>query len=319
MLVGLAYVHEQGVVHLNIKPSKLLVSRDGLVKLTGFGLAKIGVQNDTQTGLLAGTAQFMAPEQYMGGTLDHRCDIHAAGAVLYELLAGVPAFRGGTGDIMYNVCYGAPSRVSQESPAIPKAFDSVVAKALAKNPEDRYESAAQFNEVLQTTWQTIAGKAAHSILSAQAGKVATAIRAAGAGDPPSSPPLMAAVPKTYSGRERYELLARDLCASDQRNRFLAGESQPPDTGIVAPPPSDSNDKAAPLSTVPPSLITPEVLQRATQLLARYVGPVATVVAKRIAPAASDEAHLYALLADTLQDPVERASFCYIAARFGNAG
>src|SRR5438132_640069 len=94
VLGGLAYAHGKDVVHRDIKPSNLLVTRDGLVKITDFGIARIGPKTTTQTGLLVGTPQYMAPEQYMGGLVDHRCDLHAAGAVLYELLTGTPPFTG---------------------------------------------------------------------------------------------------------------------------------------------------------------------------------------------------------------------------------
>ncbi|TLZ41129.1 MAG: serine/threonine protein kinase, partial [Gammaproteobacteria bacterium] len=81
VLGGLAYAHGKDVVHRDIKPSNLLVTRDGLVKITDFGIARIGPKTTTQTGLLVGTPHYMAPEQYRGGLVDHRCDLHAAGAV----------------------------------------------------------------------------------------------------------------------------------------------------------------------------------------------------------------------------------------------
>ena len=73
VLGGLAYAHRQGVVHRDVKPSNLLVTRDGLVKITDFGIAKLGPRTQTQSGLIVGTPQYMAPEQYMGGVVDHRC------------------------------------------------------------------------------------------------------------------------------------------------------------------------------------------------------------------------------------------------------
>ena len=142
VLGGLAYAHGRGIVHRDIKPSNLLLTRDGLVKITDFGIAKIGLRDQTHTGVMVGTPQYMAPEQYMGGPVDCRCDVHAAGAVLYELLAGAPAFVGqNAAETMYKVCNEAPALLSTVNPAIPAALDAIVAKALQKVPADRYVTA----------------------------------------------------------------------------------------------------------------------------------------------------------------------------------
>src|SRR5581483_215178 len=123
VLGGLAYAHRQGVVHRDIKPSNLLVTREGQVKITDFGIAKIGSRTRTQDGLMIGTPQYMAPEQYTSEVVDHRCDIHAAGAVLYELLTGSPPFCGTPAEIMYKVCNQAAPPLSSLNPAVPKQFD----------------------------------------------------------------------------------------------------------------------------------------------------------------------------------------------------
>src|SRR5581483_5061524 len=125
--------------------------------------------------MLVGTPQYMAPEQYTGGVVDHRCDIHAAGAVLYELLTGSPPFCGTPAEVMYKVCNQAAPPLSSMNPAVPKPFDAVVAKALEKNPASRYASAAEFQQALHAIWQSVSMRPPSPTLSESARVIATAI------------------------------------------------------------------------------------------------------------------------------------------------
>jgi serine/threonine-protein kinase len=184
VLGGLAFAHSKDVVHRDIKPSNILVTRDGLVKITDFGLAKIGPQTTTQTGLLMGTPQYVAPERYIGGPVDHRCDIYAAGAVLYELLAGTPAFVGTPVEVMYKACHEVPKPLTSVQPQIPKAFDAIVAKALEKVPAKRYASAREFQQALRSGWQAFSPKPLSPTLSQSARLIATAASEAAAPDIP---------------------------------------------------------------------------------------------------------------------------------------
>jgi serine/threonine-protein kinase len=175
VLGALAYAHRQGVIHRDIKPSNLLVTREGLVKITDFGIAKIGPRARTQSGLIMGTPQYMAPEQYMGGVVDHRCDIHAAGAVLYELLTGSPPFAGSAAEVMYKVCHEVPKPLSTIDPSLPEVFDPIVGKALKKEPADRYASAGEFQDALRSSWNTMSSLPPSPTLSNRARMIATAI------------------------------------------------------------------------------------------------------------------------------------------------
>jgi len=149
VLGGLAYAHSKDVVHRNIKLSNLLVTRDGLIKNAEFAFAQIGPRTQTQNGLMGGTARYLAPEQYTGGIVDHRCDIHAAGVVLYELMTGAPPFTGTSAEVMYRVCHEVPKPMSAVDPSIPRAFNAIVAKALEKLPVNRYASASDFQRALR--------------------------------------------------------------------------------------------------------------------------------------------------------------------------
>lgn len=156
--VGLAHLHAAGLVHRDVKPSNLFLSEepDGaqIVKVLDFGLAKMpalgGAQRLTSTAANFGTPQFMAPEQIMSAKhVDARCDQHALGLVLYELLVGEPAFVGETaGAITVAIATQPPPRPSHRHADLPPALDQVVVRALAKRPQDRYPTLVELAHAL---------------------------------------------------------------------------------------------------------------------------------------------------------------------------
>jgi eukaryotic-like serine/threonine-protein kinase len=371
VLAGLGYAHGKDVVHRDVKPSNLLVTRDGLVKITDFGIAKIGPRTTTQTGLLVGTPQYMAPEQYMGGVVDHRCDIHAAGAVLYELMTGSPPYTGTSAEVMYKVCHEVPKPMSAVDPTIPEAFDAIVAKALEKVPANRYASAAEFQKALRSSWQAISPKPPSPTLSQSARVIATAIhsqpltapRVPAQGGTPRASPALQSVPgpgplaapqssnparaagqlsrprsdslpgslvawsreqlaeieqqliplvgpmarilvreaaaTTASRQELYRLLASHLQTPDERRQFLlAGDRA---TGAGATPSGGLAGAVGILGLGAGRPLTPEATQRASKVLAEYVGVVATVWVRTAAHTAVDEAHFLSLLAEKLTE------------------
>jgi len=149
LLDALAYSHAQGVVHRDIKPGNLLVTREGNIKVTDFGIARIETSNVTQHGHMLGTPSYMSPEQYLGETPDGRADLFAAGVLLYELLTSVKPFLGeSSGQIMNKILYETPVDPSRLNPLLPPAVDWVVQKVLAKAPQDRFDNAREFSEAL---------------------------------------------------------------------------------------------------------------------------------------------------------------------------
>ena len=140
---GLAHAHRAGVVHRDIKPANLMVDQEGVLKIVDFGIARAGESQLTRSGVLVGTANYMAPEQLLGTATDHRTDIFAVGAVFYELLSGKKAFPGTIADGLFNrICHQSPESLLSQCPGIDPATVRVVEWALEKNPSHRYQDLA---------------------------------------------------------------------------------------------------------------------------------------------------------------------------------
>jgi len=148
LLDALGYSHSRGVVHRDVKPDNIFITEDGSVKLGDFGIARIDSTSRTHAGTVLGTPSYMAPEQIRGETADARSDLYAAGVILYQFLVGERPFSGGMVAVMQKVLMEAPKAPSAHNPSIPEAIDAVVLKALAKAPDARYASAADFNREL---------------------------------------------------------------------------------------------------------------------------------------------------------------------------
>ena len=145
---GLDSAHRQGLLHRDVKPANILIAANsGNVLLTDFGIAR-SVDSSTSmtgTGSILGTIAYAAPEQLEGGQLDHRVDVYALGCTLYEMLTGTVPFRRETPlAVMHAHLTAPPPRPTDANPALPQAIDAVIARALAKRPDDRYPSCRAF-------------------------------------------------------------------------------------------------------------------------------------------------------------------------------
>jgi eukaryotic-like serine/threonine-protein kinase len=150
---ALDFSHRSGIVHRDIKPGNVMITSSGAVKVMDFGIARALADNAatvTATAAVIGTAQYLSPEQARGESVDARSDVYSTGCLLFELLTGHPPF---TGDspvaIAYQHVRENPQVPSSVNPVVPPALDSIVMKALAKNPLNRYQTAAEMRADLQ--------------------------------------------------------------------------------------------------------------------------------------------------------------------------
>jgi serine/threonine-protein kinase len=251
LLNALAHAHDHGVWHRDIKPSNVILTHGGNVKVADFGVARIDASDLTATGAVIGTPMYMAPEQFLGQAIDHRADLYSVGVVLYQLVAGRVPFEGPIATMLEQVTRHAHVPPSSFAPTRPgDLFDGVVARALAKRPEQRFPDAAQFRRELAAALGTpLAERVSHR------GVMALSI----------SP---------------------DQAATELLHRPATGL----DTGST------------------PEHWHTEVLQRVEAELARYIGPLATVLVRRAARGCHDLPALYARLATHIASEPERRAF-----------
>ena len=142
---GLGYAHKHGVVHRDVKPANIMIVRDGLVKITDFGIARMrSAEVRTQTGVVLGSPRYMSPEQVTGKRAEPCSDIFSLGVILYELATGKSPFTGeDVSSIMFQILNFVPAPPSTLSPEAPEMLDFIVAKALAKAPAERYGDARE--------------------------------------------------------------------------------------------------------------------------------------------------------------------------------
>ena len=156
---GLARAHAHGVVHRDIKPANVIVTDEGVAKVVDFGIAKLpDVTSLTMPGMAWGTISYMAPEQIRGGPVDHRADVWALGALLYEMLAGRPAFQADRAEpALHAVLHTVPDPLPQVRPGIPGELAEAVGRALMKDAARRYQSVGELAAALKSVQRRLQG------------------------------------------------------------------------------------------------------------------------------------------------------------------
>jgi len=262
----------------------------------------------------------------MGIPADGRCDIWASGVILNELLTGMSPFLAETpAVVMHNVLQAQPAPPSQLNPAIPRGFDNVIARALAKKADERYQTAREFQAAMLMALQ---GKTPTATMTL---KTQTAMKA------PEPVPVLAIPPETLAELERslsrhmgplaavmikktraettsfdqfFELLAEQIPDADEQKAFLKKVSslKPARRGPQPEPPPPPPQASARTATVKAVAFTPEVLADAEKRLASYVGPLARLLIKDAVGKSSNLKELYAQLATHIDSDEERRDF-----------
>ena len=150
---ALGYAHREGVVHRDVKPANLMWHKEGdSLKVTDFGIARLTASSKTKTGMVLGTPSFMSPEQLAGKRVDGRSDLFSLGVALYQMLCGRLPFEGESmAQLMFKISNDPPADIRAVNPAIPEPLVAFIARALAKNPDERFQTGEEFGGALRAT------------------------------------------------------------------------------------------------------------------------------------------------------------------------
>ncbi len=331
LLDALAYAHGQGVWHRDIKPANVIVMRSGKLKIADFGIARIDSSHLTHVGAVMGTPGYMAPEQYTGTQVDWRADVFSAGVVMYELLTGAKPFSGRLETIAYKVCNEQPPMPSQfpADPAVPATYDAIVARAIAKKPEHRFQSAAEFRSALLDAYdapvsavlseETLITEAAPFFRVEPTGSSGMSAGSGRSTAPPTGwdPALLQQIERHFAryvgpvakvlvrraGRQTLDVdalfaeLADTLTTEEERKAFMATRAGLPSAPAAAPRRATNPGTRAPAPK--DARLTPESIDAAQRRLAVYIGPIAKIMAKKAAAQTDSSLRFYLLLADNL--------------------
>ena len=287
ILDALAYAHAQGVVHRDVKPANIMITRDGLVKLMDFGIARAVDHQEhlTRTGAAVGSLYYMSPEQVQGVAVDHRSDLYSLGVMVYEMVTGQ---RPITGDSSWAVMNGhisqTPRSPSAINPNISPSLSLAILKAIEKKPEDRYQSATEFARILHFMTARPAGKAQ---------ELPTEVM-------------------PQPGQRHAVYPAENLLGQEP---FVTPSDRTPEPAAPTPPSATPTAQPKTLTPTPPSGVTanaqrfePADLERVKKELAAHIGPVARFLVDKAARKATSLQQLYELLATDVPEGVERKKF-----------
>jgi eukaryotic-like serine/threonine-protein kinase len=325
LLAALDFAHANGVIHRDVKPANVIMLLNGRLKLADFGIALIDTFDLAQAGATAGSPAYMSPEQHSGLEADRRSDIFSCGVVLYELLAGRKPFEGPSETVGEKIRRDPFSLASELNPqGAPATLDPVIARALAKNPEERYPTARDFASALEAAFKD-GGEAQRRQeeddpnRTLQPGDGTTRLSASMRLSPeelravenlltlhigPMAKVLVKQAARTASdGPALVNMLAKHIPAEVARKAFIATamEKMP----ARASPEGEGESPAARFSK---NLIDAKQVELAAKKLARYLGPIAKVVAKKTPGRPTDLKAYYRQLAENVADPSDRARF-----------
>lgn len=335
VLLALDHAHGRGVVHADLKPANVLVTAGDEIWLTDFGLYCGHAPGTSGDDSFLDTPSYLAPEQLCGDTVDARSDLFAAGVLLVQMVTGRPPFLGGAAAVMEQMLTRDPPLPSQLRPGLGTAFDGIVARALARRPEDRFVSAQEF---LMAMNRATFEHAAPSAAEAAAGGRAAAVQpvSVSQADPiegwkeTAAGPLAAAlahavgpiaqilVRNALANAASFDAACAELAAKipepKARQVFIAAadRSHPPRAApevlraAQAPAePQLSSESAAPS---PSACIDRATLKLATARLSDDVGPMARIIVTRSASQAHSRAEFIRMLAAWIPTPLQQQRF-----------
>jgi len=276
VLGALEFAHAEGVVHRDIKPSNILLPKSGPIKVADFGIAHLEQSDLTIDGDVLGTPSYMAPEQLLGGQVDHRADLYATGLLFFEMLTGEKAFQNRQiFDLVRTMREGQPADIWAKHPEVSATLVAVINRALAFDPNERYQTAAEFADTIRAVEIVPAPKR-------EPAPDATVIVSPPAARPPgpaTNPPSSATSPPSPA-------------------------TAPPPTGSGSFT-SPSLGLQAPTST---GSYAAETLAAVERDLSTFIGPMARIAVRRAAPNCPDMGILYRELAKLINNETDRASF-----------
>jgi hypothetical protein len=289
LLSALDFAHQQGVVHRDVKPANVMLDAERRVKLTDFGVARLADSNSDRTmaGTMVGTPSYMSPEQIQGLVVGSRTDLFAAGIILYQSLSGAKPFSGhGTWAVQKQIVHDDPLPLSVANSQIDPRFDAIVARALAKDPAQRYASAAEFAADLRRTLALVSGGAGERLVTlpppsavASGLPIFPEAKATALSPPPAeatyveapAPAVVAQEAVTLpqrSSKARWFAIAGTAAVALGVAAYLVSPARSPslaDAPTLAPeavvrvaPPLTPLPRAAPVVAAPPVVVTPEV-------------------------------------------------------------
>ncbi|MCW3475671.1 serine/threonine-protein kinase [Limobrevibacterium gyesilva] len=323
VFAALGCAHGLGIVHRDIKPANVLLLPDGRVKVADFGISRLSGSELTQSGAMVGTPSYMSPEQCRGDTIDLRSDLFSAGVVLYELLAGERPFPGRNfAEITYRLLNQVPADLTVRRPDAPPGLSSVLQRALAKDPRERFASAAEMAETLRAALRWPAASPADSdrteLLRPRPPAATGRATTTGFGEsalsdierklarhvgPIAHYLVQSALRRAGSIEDLCGSLVQSIEPADARAQFmrevLGGATMEGGRTQV-----DRTASPEPARTQIPA----EEIERAERALRHFVGPMARILVRRAAEKSGSAAELWRQLATHIDSAADRDVF-----------
>jgi serine/threonine-protein kinase len=334
VLSALGFIHENGVVHRDVKPSNIMVLESDQIKIADFGIARIDTSEFTIVGDLLGTPAYMAPEQFAGAPVDARTDLFAAGVILFEMLTGIKPFRGKSiTEILCLMEKRGPEDIGLLNPAVPAALKRVIGKALAFDPAARYASADEFATGIAEALvaPTVRGppiELANSETQAHSVDPHIETRATNSSldpalleeierdlatfiGPVAAIAVRRAALQTNDLLSLYDKLGRQLENPRDQAEFLARGRQRAvaavglsrTSSLASPRPDTERNSVSPAAPSDPARVS-----AVESSLARHIGPIAKILVRRELEKYQSMERLYLALARHISDERDREAF-----------